>query len=149
MGRKELVALKVSEKAVQVLFYFLKSASTCLEGEKNKKKILSVAPPVYFAFDSHLPDSYEAISACLKRVLKQLFYYFSFCGSLFCSVDFLLSGFFLNTTTGQLYFINNYVLSLYITMMWLYFENVVSFTTPLWFYYTDSYIPLAPQILTM
>lgn len=68
MGRKQLVTLKASDKAVQV-FYFLKSASTCLEGEKNKK-MFSVAPLVHFTF----ADSYGAISACFKRILKAAFF---------------------------------------------------------------------------
>lgn len=76
----------------------------------------------------------------LREFLKQLFP-FPFCYLLFSLFGWgfllLFSGFF-NITIGQWYCINKYVLSLYSTMMWLCFGNVVSFTPPLWFYYRDS-----------
>lgn len=58
MERKQLVAPKASEDNTVELF--LRSISTCLEGEKNKKSF-PAAPPVYFIFDSQLSDSYEPI----------------------------------------------------------------------------------------
>lgn len=76
MGRKQLLALKASEKkAVQVLFYFLKIVSTCLEGEKNKK-----ASQQHHLFILLLIPTYVILMRpfqhALKEFLKQLFFSF-------------------------------------------------------------------------
>lgn len=114
MERKQLVAPKASEDNAVELFYFLRSTSTCLEGEKNKKKSFPAAPPVYL----FLIPSYLILMSPFRHVLRELLKQFDF----FFLVGWLFFVWllFLNTATGQRYCINKYVLSPYITIWYDY-----------------------------